>query len=77
MDANMGELLDLCSGNFRGSLSDSSQHDKDVPKKDAMDELLGLCSGKFVSQGKTTFFYNFYIGLVSFRETNTSVKSIG
>ncbi|XP_040280315.1 claspin [Bufo bufo] len=50
MDANMGELLDLCSGNFRGTLSDSSQHDGHVPKKDAMDELLGLCSGKFVSQ---------------------------
>ncbi|XP_069827749.1 claspin [Dendropsophus ebraccatus] len=53
MDA-MGELLDLCSGNFRGSLSDTSQQDEDVSKKDAMDELLGLCSGKFVSQADSS-----------------------
>ncbi|XP_010157320.1 PREDICTED: claspin, partial [Eurypyga helias] len=48
MDANMDELLDLCSGQF------SSQAER-VPntssnKKQNMEELLNLCSGKFVSQ---------------------------
>ncbi|KFP73168.1 Claspin, partial [Apaloderma vittatum] len=48
MDANMDELLDLCSGQF------SSQAER-VPntssgKKQNMEELLHLCSGKFVSQ---------------------------
>ncbi|XP_068125196.1 claspin [Hyperolius riggenbachi] len=50
MDANMGELLDLCSGQFKESLSDASQPTENRPQKAAMDELLGLCSGKFVSQ---------------------------
>lgn len=48
MDANMDELLDLCSGQF----SSQAEH---VPntcstKKQNMEELLNLCSGKFVSQ---------------------------
>ncbi|XP_025960412.2 claspin isoform X2 [Dromaius novaehollandiae] len=48
MDANMDELLDLCSGQF----SSQTEH---VPntnnnKKQNMEELLNLCSGKFVSQ---------------------------
>ncbi|KFV03049.1 Claspin, partial [Pterocles gutturalis] len=47
MDANMEELLDLCSGQF----SSQAEH---VPntgssKKQNMEELLNLCSGKFVS----------------------------
>nr|DBA33691.1 TPA: hypothetical protein GDO54_001333 [Pyxicephalus adspersus] len=49
MDANMGELLDLCSGQFKESQSDNRQSGNGA-KKEAMDELLGLCSGKFVSQ---------------------------
>lgn len=51
MDANMGELLDLCSGNFKDSQCDITQRTENGTKKDDMDELLGLCSGKFVSQG--------------------------
>ncbi|KYO48065.1 claspin [Alligator mississippiensis] len=48
MDANMDELLDLCSGQF-------SSHGERTPnsssgKKQNMEELLNLCSGKFVSQ---------------------------
>uniref|UniRef100_A0A8C3LV74 Claspin n=1 Tax=Chrysolophus pictus TaxID=9089 RepID=A0A8C3LV74_CHRPC len=48
MDANMDELLDLCSGQF----SSQTEH---VPstssnKKQNMEELLNLCSGKFVTQ---------------------------
>ncbi|XP_028937326.1 claspin isoform X3 [Ornithorhynchus anatinus] len=47
MDANMDELLDLCSGKFK------SQAEKPPlghnTKKD-MEELLNLCSGKFISQ---------------------------
>ncbi|NXL93334.1 CLSPN protein, partial [Alectura lathami] len=53
MDANMDELLDLCSGQF------SSQAEQ-VPstssrKKQNMEELLSLCSGKFVSQSSPTW----------------------
>ncbi|KAM6428191.1 claspin isoform 2-T2 [Liasis olivaceus] len=45
MDANMGELLDLYSG--------QNQHspNPDGGKKPDMEELLNLCSGKFPSQG--------------------------
>ena len=50
MDANMDELLDLCTGKF------TSQGEKPLPrkndKKENMEELLDLCSGKFTSQGK-------------------------
>ncbi|XP_045440812.1 claspin isoform X2 [Pipistrellus kuhlii] len=48
MDANMDELLDLCTGKF------TSQTEKALPgkrdKKENMEELLNLCSGKFASQ---------------------------
>ncbi|KGL83754.1 Claspin, partial [Tinamus guttatus] len=48
MDANMDELLDLCSGQF----SSQTEHvpDANSNKKQNMEELLNLCSGKFVSQ---------------------------
>lgn len=47
MDANMDELLDLCSGQF----SSQAQHVPNTSsnKKQNMEELLNLCSGKFVS----------------------------
>ncbi|KFO81281.1 Claspin, partial [Cuculus canorus] len=48
MDANMDELLDLCSGQF----SSQAEHQPNTSssKKQNMEELLNLCSGKFVSQ---------------------------
>ncbi|XP_035746823.1 claspin [Egretta garzetta] len=48
MDANMDELLDLCSGQF----STQAEHVPNTSsnKKQNMEELLNLCSGKFVSQ---------------------------
>ncbi|KAM4757643.1 claspin isoform 2-T3 [Cyanocitta cristata] len=48
MDANMDELLDLCSGQF----SSQAEHvpNTSSTKKQNMEELLNLCSGKFMSQ---------------------------
>uniref|UniRef100_A0A8D2GQX7 Claspin n=1 Tax=Urocitellus parryii TaxID=9999 RepID=A0A8D2GQX7_UROPR len=48
MDANMDELLDLCTGKF-ASQSEKCQSRKS-DKKENMEELLNLCSGKFTSQ---------------------------
>nr|XP_025847546.1 claspin isoform X2 [Vulpes vulpes] len=52
MDANMDELLDLCTGKF------TSQTEKTLPrkndKKENLEELLNLCSGKFTSQDAST-----------------------
>ncbi|XP_076724829.1 LOW QUALITY PROTEIN: claspin-like [Callospermophilus lateralis] len=48
MDANMDELLDLCTGKF-ASQSEKCQSSKS-DKKEHMEELLNLCSGKFTSQ---------------------------
>uniref|UniRef100_A0A452HQR5 Uncharacterized protein n=1 Tax=Gopherus agassizii TaxID=38772 RepID=A0A452HQR5_9SAUR len=48
MDANMDELLDLCSGQF----SSQAKHtpNANTGKNQNMEELLNLCSGKFISQ---------------------------
>uniref|UniRef100_A0A8B9ISA0 Claspin n=1 Tax=Amazona collaria TaxID=241587 RepID=A0A8B9ISA0_9PSIT len=53
MDANMDELLDLCSGKF----SSQAEHAPNTSsnKKQNMEELLNLCSGKFVSQSSPTW----------------------
>uniref|UniRef100_A0A8C6RCR6 Claspin n=1 Tax=Nannospalax galili TaxID=1026970 RepID=A0A8C6RCR6_NANGA len=48
MDANMDELLDLCTGKF-ASQAEKCQPQKN-DKKDNMEELLNLCSGRFTSQ---------------------------
>ncbi|XP_051494185.1 claspin isoform X2 [Apus apus] len=53
MDANMDELLDLCSGKFSSQaehVPNTSSH-----KKQNMEELLNLCSGKFVTQSSPTW----------------------
>uniref|UniRef100_A0A5F8GI01 Claspin n=1 Tax=Monodelphis domestica TaxID=13616 RepID=A0A5F8GI01_MONDO len=52
MDANMDELLDLCTGKFK-SQTEKPLREKDE-RKENMEELLGLCSGKFTSQGSST-----------------------
>lgn len=51
MDANMDELLDLCTGQFTSQSEEKCQPRK-TDKKENMEELLNLCSGKFPSQGK-------------------------
>ncbi|XP_061870597.1 claspin isoform X3 [Colius striatus] len=48
MDANMDELLDLCSGQFNSQAEHVPNASSN--KKQNMEELLNLCSGKFVSQ---------------------------
>ncbi|XP_034975049.2 claspin [Zootoca vivipara] len=48
MDANMDELLDLCSGQFASQ--NKCPPDNYHGKKQNMEELLNLCSGKFASQ---------------------------
>uniref|UniRef100_A0A8C7EB68 Claspin n=1 Tax=Nothoprocta perdicaria TaxID=30464 RepID=A0A8C7EB68_NOTPE len=53
MDANMDELLDLCSGQFSSQTEDVP--DTNSNKKQNMEELLNLCSGKFVSRSSPTW----------------------
>ncbi|XP_037683675.1 claspin [Choloepus didactylus] len=48
MDANMDELLDLCTGKFTSQ--DEKPLSRKSDKKENMEELLNLCSGKFTSQ---------------------------
>uniref|UniRef100_A0A2K6UX59 Claspin n=1 Tax=Saimiri boliviensis boliviensis TaxID=39432 RepID=A0A2K6UX59_SAIBB len=52
MDANMDELLDLCTGKFT-SQAEKQLHRKS-DKKENMEELLNLCSGKFTFQDAST-----------------------
>ncbi|XP_077006433.1 claspin isoform X2 [Tamandua tetradactyla] len=52
MDANMDELLDLCTGKF--SSQDEKPLSEKSDKKENMEELLNLCSGKFTSQDAST-----------------------
>ncbi|XP_059945460.1 claspin [Mesoplodon densirostris] len=52
MDANMDELLDLCTGKFTSQAEKPLSRKSD--KKENMEELLDLCSGKFTSQDVST-----------------------
>uniref|UniRef100_A0A8D0G3D3 Claspin n=1 Tax=Sphenodon punctatus TaxID=8508 RepID=A0A8D0G3D3_SPHPU len=52
MDANMDDLLDLCSGQFSTQTKHTPKANGD--KKQNMEELLNLCSGKFISQDSPT-----------------------
>ncbi|XP_015273730.1 PREDICTED: claspin [Gekko japonicus] len=52
MDANMDELLSLCSGQFASQNKPSANGDSN--NKQNIEELLNLCSGKFASQDAPT-----------------------
>uniref|UniRef100_A0A8C9KG81 Claspin n=1 Tax=Panthera tigris altaica TaxID=74533 RepID=A0A8C9KG81_PANTA len=52
MDANMDELLDLCTGKFTSQAEKTLSRKSD--KKENLEELLNLCSGKFTSQDAST-----------------------
>ncbi|XP_004402735.1 PREDICTED: claspin isoform X2 [Odobenus rosmarus divergens] len=52
MDANMDELLDLCTGKFTSQTEKTQPRKND--KKENLEELLNLCSGKFISQDAST-----------------------
>ncbi|KAM8935189.1 claspin isoform 1-T1 [Lycaon pictus] len=52
MDANMDELLDLCTGKFTSQTEKTLSRKND--KKENLEELLNLCSGKFTSQDAST-----------------------
>ncbi|KAF3820033.1 hypothetical protein GH733_015542 [Mirounga leonina] len=52
MDANMDELLDLCTGKFTSQTEKTQPRKND--KKENLEELLNLCSGKFTSQDAST-----------------------